>query len=450
MSKHQSNTDRSFFSRTIIRHCLLVATTAAAISIGSSSATASSSTDTVATISAGDGNTCAVTVAGNVKCWGHDDAGQLGRGDSVWTGEGESPGALEIIDLGGLAQRVHTNGQQTYAVLSTGIVRAWGANENGQLGLGHTETIGDDETPATADVAVDVELGDAVTQLAVGDDFACALLDGGAVRCWGANDVGQLGYGHTATIGDDESPVDVDAVQLGGDAVSLAAGAHHACALLDSGVVRCWGLGESGQLGYGSNDDVGDDELPSDRDPVAVGGTVVELVAGEGHTCARLEEGAVRCWGANDVGQLGYGHTTAIGDDESPESAGDVSVGGTATALAAGAQHTCALLTGGFLRCWGAGLDGRLGHGSDSDVGDDETPADVDELDFGGRVVTSVFIGPTASSTCAGLDDGAVRCWGLDDVGQLGYGDTASRGDTPTTTPDRIPDVIIIIDDSTD
>lgn len=451
MSTHESSKGRPLSS--FIVRCLLVAlaTGSGITNVHATTPPGSTSVDAVASMGLGDGTTCVVTVAGNDKCWGRNDTGQLGRGDSTQIGDDESPGAVDFIDLGGLAREIHTNGRQTHAVLETGAVLAWGANDMGELGLGHTQTIGDDETPASANVAVTVQLGGPTTQLAVGADFACALLDGGAVRCWGANDVGQLGYGHTERIGDDESPAQAGDVALGGRAVSLTAGAHHACARLEDGTARCWGLGDAGQLGYGDTDDVGDDERPIDRGPVAVGGSaaIVELVAGESHTCARLETGAVRCWGANDAGQLGLGHTNAIGDDEDPADVADVDVGGTATALAAGARHTCAVLTGGRLRCWGEGLDGRLGYGDELDVGDDEDPADVGDVDLEGRAVASVFAGPAAASTCVQLDDGAVRCWGLGDMGQLGLGDTDSRGDTAETTPARIPDVIVV-DDSDD
>ena len=88
--------------------------------------------------------------------------------------------------------------------------------------------------------------------------------------------------------------------------------------------MRCWGLGTRGRLGYGDTQNVGDDELPENAGDVPVGGTVVAIAAGGAHTCALLDAGKVRCWGANGNGELGYGHTADIGDDETPDSAGDV------------------------------------------------------------------------------------------------------------------------------
>ncbi len=395
-------------------------------------------TDAIAMMSAGDGTTCATLIDGRAKCWGLNDQGQLGLDDPSSIGDDELPGDAAFIDVGGPVQEIHTNGRQTFALLHSGVVRAWGANDAGQLGLGHTAS------PVPAVVTVDVQLGGVAFDLAVGDGFACGLLEFGIVRCWGANDAGQLGLGHTATVGDDETPADADKVQLGGAAVSVVAGAHHACALLDDGTVRCWGANDAGQLGLGHTATIGDDETPSFVRPISLGAAAVELAAGESHTCARLVTGAIQCWGANDAGQLGLGHADTIGDDERPNSTSTVALAAPAVGLAAGARHTCAILTNASLVCWGEGLDGRLGLGHENDVGVSATLSPgAGTVDLGDRSASRVFIGATASSTCAELDDGSLRCWGLNDVGQLGLGHTEPRGATPTTTPGRIADVIV-------
>src|SRR5207244_379546 len=128
-------------------------------------------------------------------------------------------------------------------------------------------------------------------------------------------------------------------------------GRSHTCALLEGGTVRCWGEGLSGSLGYGNVNNIGDDESPASAGDVDVGGTVVQISVGAAHTCALLEGGTVRCWGANL--QLGYGNMNIVGDDETPASVGDVDVGGPAVQLAAGGFHTCVVLDGGAVRCWG-------------------------------------------------------------------------------------------------
>ena len=199
--------------------------------------------------------------------------------------------------------------------------------------------------------------------LLAGESHTCALLDTGKVRCWGRNDSGQLGYGHTQSLGDDEPLASVGDVPLTDNGIQLAVGGHHTCLLLEGGAVRCWGRNDSGQLGYGHTQSLGDDEAVSSSGYVPFGGRAVELVAGFAHTCALLDTGKVRCWGHNAYGQLGYGHTRAMGDDELPSSAGDVDVGGSVRHLVAGAWHTCALLTTGAVRCWGRNDSGQLGYG---------------------------------------------------------------------------------------
>jgi len=203
-------------------------------------------------------------------------------------------------------------------------VRCWGWGAYGQLGYGNINSIGDDEAPATAG---DVNFGSGTAvQVATGGNHTCVLLDTGVVRCWGIGSLGALGYGNTATIGDDEDPATAGDVNVGGTATQLAAGDNHTCALLDTGDVRCWGSGQDGRLGYGNSLYIGDDEAPATAGNVNVGGTVVQVAAGTFHTCAVLDTGAVRCWGYSADGQLGYGNTNTIGDDETPASAGDVPV----------------------------------------------------------------------------------------------------------------------------
>ncbi|WP_309892087.1 LamG-like jellyroll fold domain-containing protein [Archangium sp.] len=317
----------------------------------------------------------------------------------------------------------------TCVLLSDGASRCWGLNAQGQLGQGHTRSLGDDELLSSVG---NVPLAESGAQLAVGGHHTCALLEGGAVRCWGRNDFGQLGYGHTRALGDDEAVSTSGYVPFGGRAVELVAGFAHTCALLDTGKVRCWGHNGYGQLGYLHTRSIGDDELPSGD--VDVGSTTVRhLVAGAWHTCALLDSGAVRCWGRNDSGQLGLSHGRPIGDDESPASAGDVSVGGTVVQLATSStsQHTCARLTTGAVRCWGRNAHGQLGQGHTNPIGDDETPASVGSVNTGSPVLQ---LATGAEHTCALLSPGVLKCWGRNESGQLGRADTASLS-TPPATP---------------
>jgi alpha-tubulin suppressor-like RCC1 family protein len=400
-----------------------------------------------AAMSLGDGTTCVATYDGSVECWGRNDLGQLGQSNLIHIGDDETPEAIPFVELGGAAQGVLTNGEQTFALMKDGSVRAWGANDSHELGLPHTEPIGDDETPASATVSTEPSLGGVVLQLAVGSDFACARLEHGGVRCWGANDLGQLGYGYTSRIGDDETPASAGDIDLGGPALDITAGAHHACAVLEAGRVRCWGSNDLGQLGYGHTEAIGDDETPASAEGIDLGGSAVRIVAGGLHTCALLGTGAARCWGDGQQGQLGHGKALVVGDDEAPAALGDVPVGGAVVRLVAGWQHTCAVLDTGGLRCWGDGGFGQLGYGTVTDIGDDETPAAVGDVDLGAASATAIYSGALSRSTCVRLDDGAVRCWGDNDAGQLGQGHIMRLGDEPKEVPGDLPNIIILDDD---
>jgi len=370
---------------------------------------------------------CAELDNDTVRCWGESYYGQLGYGNQTRIGDNEAPSLAGPVDLGTVhgVSETASGGNHTCALLDDGTVRCWGLNGNGQLGIGSTETIGDNENPGVGGV---VDLGGhSAVEIAAGEAHTCALLDDGTVRCWGKGASGQLGYGNTEDIGDNEPVGSVSVVNLGGEsAVAIAAGANHSCALMTNGSVRCWGLNSNGQLGYGNTSNIGDDETPSAVLPVALGRNATAITAGGNHTCARLDDGALRCWGLGTYGRLGYGNTNTIGDNETPSSAGPVSMGRSTILVAAGEAHTCARLDNGTVRCWGLGTDGRLGYSNTTTIGDNEVPSSIGTVNMGGSAST---ITTGSSHTCSRLDNGTVRCWGLNASGQLGYGNTENIGD---------------------
>lgn len=398
----------------------------------------------IASMSTGDGTTCVVTETGNIKCWGRNDYGQLVQGDTIPRGDDELPSSSGFIELGGLAWDVRTNGEQTLVLMRNGTVLGFGRNDLYQLGLLHTEHIGDDEIPVSASVPIELQVGGWVVELAVGDDFGCARLDDGNVQCWGANDHGQLGQAHTNIVGDDEAPMDTRTVGLGGPVVDLAAGAHHACAILDGGAVQCWGRGVEGQLGYGNIDDIGDDELPVSAGNVELDAPALQLVAGANHTCARLVSGSVQCWGEGLDGQLGYGDGENVGDDETPQAMGHVPLGGVIVDLAAGRDYTCAVFDTGVLSCWGSNTFGQLG------LGHTQSMAISTEVNLGSRQAAAVFIGPMAHSACVSFTDGGAVCWGDNRDGQAGQGHTNLLGDEPGEGGGELPDLIVLCDPDDD
>jgi hypothetical protein len=195
------------------------------------------------------------------------------------------------------------------------------------------------------------------TAIAAGGDHSCALLTGGTVQCWGYNGNGQLGNG---TFTSSLNRVKVTGITT---AIAITAGQYHSCALLSGGTVECWGDNYSGQLGNGT--------LTDSSTPVTVTGitSATAITAGDYHSCAVLSGGTVECWGSNQFGGLGNGANLAF-------SGGGVSsipvtviasyfVAMTnAIAVTAGYQHSCALLLGGTLRCWGYNYWGQLSNGT--------------------------------------------------------------------------------------
>ncbi len=384
-------------------------------------------------------HTCALLDTGAIRCWGRNSVGQLGYGTTASVGDDEPAGALGDVSLGSKALQVSSGHRSTCAVLDGGSVRCWGSGSFGLLGAGNEDTIGDDELPASVPP---VALGGRAEKVAVGSQHACALLEGGIVRCWGLFVEGRLGLGNTRalSVGDDELPTDVPPVDLGGAATDLDAGYTHTCAVLEDGDVLCWGEGTSGRLGYGNTENVGDDETPAAVGPVDLGGRrVAKVTCGSTHTCVLLEDGGVVCWGASDNSLLGRPGSPSIGDDEVPGDLPPIELGGRAIDVDANANHTCAVLEGGAVRCWGESHYGMLGLGDEENtiVGDDETPAAVPPVDVGVPVsrITAGF-----GHTCALVESGTVRCWGSGEHGVLGYGNTESIGDDePPSTAGDVP-----------
>ncbi|MFH1436851.1 MAG: hypothetical protein ABIJ56_14180 [Pseudomonadota bacterium] len=185
--------------------------------------------------------------------------------------------------------------------------------------------------------------------ISVGGEHACAIRSSGGVKCWGAGESGQLG---NAFVLPSAVPVDVEG--LGGRAVAVSSGAAHTCAVMDDAAVKCWGLNASGQLGDGTT--------YTAMTPVDVVGLmpgVRAVSAGTDHTCALTDVGSVVCWGGNGYGQLGNGTTT--GSLEPVEVNG---LAADAMAVSAGGYRSCAINASGGLLCWGNNSNGRLGDGT--------------------------------------------------------------------------------------
>ncbi|MBL8611133.1 MAG: hypothetical protein JNL38_27570 [Myxococcales bacterium] len=238
----------------------------------------------VVQISCGSNFTCAVTTKGAVFCWGGNGNGQLGQGNTVG-----SSTPKQVVNVAGAVQ-VAAGSTHACAVTTTGTVSCWGNNDVGQLGTGTTASeLSARQLPGVT----------GVSEIAAGAGFTCFRL-GGAIQCAGANDKGQLGRG-TADTGANSTPKPV--IQIT-DAVGVAAGASHACAMRGAGRISCWGSNGFGQLGNGTVLDDGGIPTPT---PQTVGGVsdAVTLGLGDRHSCHGNQASRVLCWGANDLGQIG-------------------------------------------------------------------------------------------------------------------------------------------------
>src|SRR5688572_2799437 len=248
--------------------------------------------------------------------------------------------------MGGPVHTLSSFGSSNCVLTGIGGVRCWGSNVNGELGDGTLEN-----RAAPIDVP---GLGSGVLSVAAGGSHGCAVLPGGGVRCWGTNNFFQLGnQGPVQQL----TPVTVE--RVGEPMATLAAGSVHTCGISATNRAKCWGAQGEGQLGLGFIDaDLVTVAAPLDVARLSAA-FVRAIAAGTSHTCALLATGEVRCWGRNSAGQLGDGTGVRRASPVVP-----IGLGSGVVAIAASHEHTCALLAGGGVKCWGGNDQGQLGNDS--------------------------------------------------------------------------------------
>jgi alpha-tubulin suppressor-like RCC1 family protein len=403
----------------------------------------------------GSEHACALFGDHTVKCWGKNDHGQLGLGDAI--DRGSSPdtmgAALPTVDLGQgrTAIAIAAGFDVTCAVLDTHELKCWGWSPFGELGLGDTATRGD-APGSMGDALPVVDLGPSarVDAVHVGNYHVCALLHDGSIRCWGDANASGSATSHGAAPG--TMGAALPAVQIGTKKAvkHVFAGFNTSCAILDDEATKCWGSNEQGELGLGDTKGRGSEPgTMGDALPAIDFGAprrAVQVAPSSYSTCALLDDGSVRCWG--NGADLGLGNTKSYGG--TPGTMGvnlpavDLGAGRTALTLTTGARWACALLDDHQIKCWGYNPAGQLGQGDiDSrgdapfEMGDALPPIDLGAGTSALAVEAGSFFG------CAILATREVKCWGANSHGELGLGDTASRGGAPGEMGDALPVVAL-------
>jgi alpha-tubulin suppressor-like RCC1 family protein len=317
--------------------------------------------------------------------------------------------------------QVSVGGDHACARLTNGQAVCWGRNTDGRLGDGTT-------TDRLRPVVVLNGLGSGpltgVTQLSAGVSHTCARLTSGRVACWGGNSHGQAGGGGGAVHTLPSLVLSNSGVGALEDVAQVSAGRGFTCARKDNGQVRCWGANDAGELGDGTHIDR---VLPQPVvGPLGIGRLtgVAQLATGDDHSCVRLANGQARCWGSGGEGELATGEAHGSTAPVTPELANGSPVVNVAQ-VAVGTHHTCFRLESGRVRCAGADYNDQLGNPDTDDF--QLTPLLVRAAGNTGPLEGVVQIALGGSHTCSRHVDGIVACWGANFAGQLGDGGGAGH-----------------------
>lgn len=341
----------------------------------------------------GVGFGCGLTARGEVRCWGANDYGQLGRGGHD---DGAHEAAAPVVGLPDAARAIAVGTFHVCTAQADGRVWCWGRDDDGQLGDGNAANRGAPAVVPGVVGAIDV---------AAANEWTCALLGTGGVLCWGVNDYQQL------AVRGLERRSTAAVIPRVRDAVELSVGPHHACVRHRNGSVSCWGGNEYGQAATGRRG------APAAPHRVAGLAHVAEIEVGETFSCARLEAGSVLCWGQNVFGSADpmaavYARPTPM-----------VGISDVLDLSAHSAEDICALVRGGAIWCSGVSRDGQIFRPEDS-----STMRALPSLPGVGAALRVRVSGPVV---CAWNAAGPPLCWG-------GSGASTSLG-TGARAPSLVP-----------
>ncbi len=347
------------------------------------------------TIAANAQNSCAISTTGQIKCWGANSAGQLGRG--ALGPSATTPQLVYRIPKG--ATKVAVGGSHVCALVGS-LFACWGGNGSGQLGNGST---------TNELLPVVVPLSAPPDAIGAGAATTCASI-GGAGRCWGSNTASQAGSETEPLRVLTPGPVKgLPALATSGDVI--AAARDHACA---SGASQlfCWGTNTANRLGS-----AGPSQSAAALVVTGGAGPASRVALGDSHGCA-LRAGAVQCWGSNVFGELGNDSVGAVSSGAITPTGLDSGV----TSLCAGGLHTC-VIQGAVVKCFGDNSQGQGGFAQ----GAARIATMVQSLT--GFLAKDLACGQF--HTCAISVDGAIKCWGQNQNGELGDGSADMKSSVP-------------------
>lgn len=364
-------------------------------------------------------HSCAVMVNESIYCWGRNTENQLGDGSGINSAVPQLvlniPGPVRLFSAGYYHNCMVTDSDQ----ITDFKTYCWGQSSSGEVSRA---TLGSASTPTDIPLlkTLDIDKVHIEVREESANTTACALINGGTLSCWGDNTFHQLGVGDTISVYNG-----LQVVVLPATVTDFSLGLTHGCALLTDGTIYCWGRNNLNQIADGSASATVDPAVS----PSGLSNNFVEIKTGDNHSCALNSTGQVYCWGDGTYGQSGSCSASNI-----PQLIAGLPAIAT---LELKSNTSCAVTTSKTVYCWGSNGEGQFGNGQI------QTPCQITPtLSVNGETVDKLALGKAHG--CALMADGKVKCWGSDLLGQLGSG---SASNARLLTPAAISSLEYQVDD---